>query len=455
MTKSRFWKNLHPLIRRKRKPIYEEDTNYAILNAIDKELEELEGETFKSRIQSSLKTATGFFLDEYGDFFGVFRRTDKENDEDYRDRIVEAIDIPRGTNNSIKRAIRSYLEDNTLGIEIYEPWEDIFYLNRPSSRLNGKHKMQGKYYHFAVIDIYIGSPFGEDIVSLINDYKPAGVTLFTTYDPSLGNIDGDLGEGWGAIPYVRTLAGDFENTLEMYTSLYQPLQGTISLSDAKTLNNIFDLNRSDLSGLDVLSGRYNVHNNRLHLVGTASEIEPNNSTLMKDMVLNTDNMDDEFYVGRDKQNNDQINVELRPTKQLYVTLNIDTYAELKYPNLDRFAGEYQELVKDSSVQVSFKTKRGVQLKLEVYDFKSFNWVDLDSNIATNRLEMFKARLDKDYKYLNDNQLMFLRVVAPIDVSVAIDHFRMDYKSSVREVELGYNIGGVTSHPIITTEEVTV
>lgn len=185
MSNSRFWKNLHPLLRRDRKAPYEDDANYAILHAIDKELEDLETETFKSRIQSSLKSATGYYLEEFGDFFGVFRRETTESDSKYRTRIIEELDVPRGTNESIKKAIKKYLEDNTIGVKVYEPWEDIFYLNRPDSKLNGTHKMQGEYYHFAVIHVYISTPFGEDIISLINDYKPAGVTLYVTYDPSV------------------------------------------------------------------------------------------------------------------------------------------------------------------------------------------------------------------------------------------------------------------------------
>lgn len=186
---SRFWKNLHPLIRRKRKKLYEDDTNFAILNAIDLELKDLESRTIKSKIQSSLKTSTGEFLDEYGEFFGVYREGGEVEDETYRERIIEKVNIPRGTNDSIKRAVRSYLKRNTVGIEVYEPWEDIFYLNNGGSTLNGKHKMQGEYYQFAVIDVYIGTPFEQDIVNIIDEYKPAGVKLYVTYDPNLSPIE--------------------------------------------------------------------------------------------------------------------------------------------------------------------------------------------------------------------------------------------------------------------------
>lgn len=448
MTRSRFWKNLHPLIRRDRKSPYEDDTNYAILNAIDNELKDLEEETFKSRIQSSLKTATGFFLDEYGDFFGVFRRKEDEEDEDYRERIVEAINVPRGTNDSIKKAIRSYLENNTLGIEIYEPWEDIFYLNRPPSRLNGKHKMQGKYYHFAVIDVYIGSPFGKDIVSLINDYKPAGVTLHTTYDPSLGDIDISGENYWGAIPYIHTLTKPIETTLEMYNSLYQPLSGRVKLSDSKLLNTIFNLNNSDINSEDVLSGNYSTSNSRLHIAGTAREFNPSNDSLMKDSMQNFELAEPEFYIGRDNLNKNQYKVKLRPTKQFCVTLNIDTLFGTNHPELDRFTGDYEEVIKNSSLQISVKAKLGNLIRLQYFDFNRDRWETLDSFIAQNSMGEFKVRLKDGNKYLNSNQLMYLRISVPKDMEITINHFHMDYVGGDSNTEMGYQFKVEPPHTLI-------
>lgn len=448
---SRFWKNLHPLIRRKRKPIYEDDTNFAILNAIDKELEDLEEETVRSKLQSSLKTATGSFLGEYGEFFGVFRRRKDEDDELYRERIIESVDIPRGTNDSIKRAVRRYLEKNTLGIEIYEPWKDIFYLNRNTSKLNGEHKLQGDYYHFAVIDVYIGSPFEKDIVKVIDEYKPAGVTLHTTYDPSLKPYDPESEGDQLAIPYVSLKMDYVEETLEFYDKLLQPLRGSIFMSDTKRLNKIFNLNLSKTSGVDVLSTGFGITGGGLHRVGTTSDLKLDQGTQMNEVVQKIDLLDSEFYINRDIIDDNTFEVRLRPTKQMYVILNVDELVQLRYPELNRFKGDYSHLLRDSNIQVTYQTETGETIELQAYNFKIKEWETLAKNVVKNGNNLLKTNLKDPGELLNENQLMVLRIKAFKDLKLNINSFKMDYESDVREVEVGNTIIPWKSHSIIVED----
>ena len=183
-----FLDKIHPLLKRTRQNKYS-DSNYAILNAIDKQLEEMELETIQSKSQSAIYTATGWFLDNaWGKWFGVKRKTG-ESDSDYRDRIIEKVNIPRGTVESVKYGIREFLENEYVGIEIYEPWEDIFYLNRVESRLNGKHHLIGEYYNYGVMDITVGETFPKDMLDVIDLFKPAGVTVHVNVDTNLPSND--------------------------------------------------------------------------------------------------------------------------------------------------------------------------------------------------------------------------------------------------------------------------
>lgn len=183
-----FLDKIHPLLKRTRENKYS-DSNYAILNAIDKQLEEMELETIQSKSQSAIYTATGWFLDNaWGNWFGVKRKTG-ESDSDYRDRIIEKVNVPRGTVESVKYGIREFLENEYIGIEIYEPWEDIFYLNRLSSRLNGKHHLIGEYYNYGVMDITVGETFPKDMLDVIDLFKPAGVTVHVNVDTNLPSND--------------------------------------------------------------------------------------------------------------------------------------------------------------------------------------------------------------------------------------------------------------------------
>lgn len=93
-----FLRNLHPLLRRDKNMKDNQDPNHALLDAMNSELEEVEQETIASKLQSSLKTATGEYLDNFGDWFGVYRK-DNESDEKYRQRIIDYLLLKRGTNN--------------------------------------------------------------------------------------------------------------------------------------------------------------------------------------------------------------------------------------------------------------------------------------------------------------------------------------------------------------------
>ncbi len=160
------------------------EANAAILAAIDDELKLTEADAISSRLDESLETATGKWLDEYGDIFGVVRQ-DNETDTAYRARIIQYILLDRGTIPAIKKAILAFLGDPNTYVNIYEPFNNIFFLNQ--SKLNGKDHILGEYYTTAVIDIFFANNFPYAVIDVVKKFKPAGVTVHLTRQPKAYN----------------------------------------------------------------------------------------------------------------------------------------------------------------------------------------------------------------------------------------------------------------------------
>ncbi|WZP35409.1 hypothetical protein [Enterococcus phage vB_Efs25_KEN11] len=259
---SNFYKNIHPLLRRGKKPNKYDDTNFAVLNALNYELTQAEQETIASKIHSSLETATGEYLDTWGDWFGVYRKDDW-NDEYYRKRIIRELLLKRATIPAIIDALLDFLNDNDAVIQIYEPWRNIFYTNK--SKLNGDDHLMGHYYRFAIIDISIDRPFPPEIVEIIKAFKPAGVLFYLRLDTSLNKNKTTVES-----PYVY-LDVTNKTDLEFLNGLYYDLRGNINLSDQRIQvveNNIFHTNNSMLNGEDVLAGAFDHGRGYIHLAST-------------------------------------------------------------------------------------------------------------------------------------------------------------------------------------------
>ena len=274
---SNFFRNIHPLLRRSKRPEKYDDTNFAVLNALNYELTQAEQETIASKIQSSLESATDTYLDTWGDWFGVYRK-DGWDDEYYRARIIRELLLKRGTIPAIIDALLDFLNDNDAVIQIYEPWRNIFYTNK--SKLNGDDHLMGYYYRFAIIDISIDRPFPPEIVEIIKAFKPAGVLFYLRLDTSLNKNKTTVES-----PYVY-LDVTNKTELEFLNGLYYDLRGNISLSDQRTQvvdNNIFHTNNSMLNGEDVLAGAFDHGRGYVHLAST---------TLLDYTPKSTDSMSD-------------------------------------------------------------------------------------------------------------------------------------------------------------------
>ena len=277
--------------RDKRKDEYD-DTNFSVLNALNYELTQAEQETIASKIQSSLESATGEYLDTWGDWFGVYRK-DGWDDDYYRGRIIRYLLLKRSTIPAIIDALIDFLEDNDAHIEIYEPWKNIFYTNK--SKLNGEDHLMGYYYRFAIIDISIDRSFPPEIIEVIRAFKPAGVLFYVRLDMSKNPSTTPVQYPFAFIDVSN------KTELDIMNGLTYDINGNINLTDQTeqvVTNDIFHTNRSLLNGDDVLAGSFTHDRGYLHLASTIilDDYLPKPEDTMTDVKLALGESNPDFYL---------------------------------------------------------------------------------------------------------------------------------------------------------------
>ena len=331
---SNFFRNIHPLLRRNKRPEKYDDTNFAVLNALNYELTRAEQETIASKIQSSLESATDTYLDTWGDWFGVYRK-DGWDDEYYRARIIRELLLKRGTIPAIIDALVDFLNDNDAVVQIYEPWRNIFYTNK--SKLNGDDHLMGYYYRFAIIDISIDRPFPPEIVEIIKAFKPAGVLFYLRLDTSLSKNKTTVES-----PYVY-LDVTNKTELEFLNGLYYDLRGNINLSDQRTQvvgNNIFHTNNSKLNGEDVLAGAFNHGRGYIHLASTTLlDYTPKATDSMSNLKTTLGEAGSDMYNQTKEKDGRTASIQVPATKNVHTlysnSLDFGDYDYSTAPNLMR------------------------------------------------------------------------------------------------------------------------
>ena len=331
---SNFFRNIHPLLRRNKRPEKYDDTNFAVLNALNYELTQAEQETIASKIQSSLESATDTYLDTWGDWFGVYRK-DGWDDEYYRARIIRELLLKRGTIPAIIDALVDFLSDNDAVVQIYEPWRNIFRTNK--SKLNGDDHLMGYYYRFAIIDISIDRPFPPEIVEIIKAFKPAGVLFYLRLDTSLAKNKTTVES-----PYVY-LDVTNKTELEFLNGLYYDLRGNINLSDQRKQvvgNNIFHTNNSKLNGEDVLAGAFNHGRGYIHLASTTLlDYTPKATDSMSNLKTTLGEAGSDMYNQTKEKDGRTASIQVPATKNVHTlysnSLDFGDYDYSTAPNLMR------------------------------------------------------------------------------------------------------------------------
>lgn len=298
--------------RGKRKDEYD-DTNFSVLNTLNYELTQAEQETIASKIQSSLESATGEYLDTWGDWFGVYRK-DGWDDDYYRERITRYLLLKRSTIPAIIDALVDFLNDNDARVEIYEPWKNIFYTNK--SKLNGEDHLMGYYYRFAIIDISIDRPFPPEIIEVIRAFKPAGVLFYVRLDVSKNPSTTPVQYPFAFIDVSN------KTELDIMNGLHYDIRGNINLSQQASdtvTNNIFHTNNSLLNGEDVLAGAFGHGRDLLHLasVTTLKDLKPTETMTFTDIKTELGEADNELYMQTKDSDNRVADITI-PKSPLYV-----------------------------------------------------------------------------------------------------------------------------------------
>jgi len=449
---SNFLKNLHPLLKRKKNPKDNKDPHYAIINMFSEELDNLEQETIDSKIQSSLGTATGKYLDIYGDWYGLVRKKN-ELDDTYRDRIIEYVLLKRGTNNSIIGAIKRFLEDEDVYVDIYEPFKNIFYTNK--SHLNGEDHLMGNYYRFAVIDITIGKSFPLEIIDEINKFKPAGVKVYFTYDGSY-----DLGEDkiitpvfYKGYPKVTTY-----QDVDIFRGYGRILYGHLNLGIAKVkdITDVFKTNNSLINSLDVLSGSATVGREFYNYAyQTQRKYEPTKedyvttiSTMFNQAI--GEELAKDFYTETSVRDNIKPELVLKGNnKRTNIHFNLDTIEYLRRKGivvsnlgmsereLTNYVSNYfGEVSLDLDIQAMVSPSNPVSVKLCIYDFESYSWVIVSRETLTLTEKNIGNKIGNLVDYLNDNLTIFIKLeVEPVkeDTELRIGYFDLTFRRYEKDV----------------------
>lgn len=122
---------------------------WAYMESVGKELGEAELSIAAMLDQMSLQTADDYWLDYWGEHFGV-ARSDGERDADYSKRIVIEVLRPRGNNKAIEAAIFERFAQKATVVDV------PMYRNQTNT-FNGAYFFNGApHYYNATEDVYYG-----------------------------------------------------------------------------------------------------------------------------------------------------------------------------------------------------------------------------------------------------------------------------------------------------------
>ncbi|THA88889.1 hypothetical protein E6A58_10065, partial [Histophilus somni] len=404
-----FLKNLHPLLRRDRNKKDNQDPNFALIDALNEEMNQVEKDAIESKLQSSLKTSTSEYLDKFGDWFGVYRKTD-EKDDVYRARIIKYLLLKRGTNNAIIDAIKDYLGRDDIDVSVYEPFTNIFYTNK--SHLNGEDHLMGYYYRFAVINVSIGDYFPVEIIDVINEFKPAGVTLYVTYDGASTIRGGAIIKWLDGLPKIETY-----QEFDRFTGYDDTFYGHINMNQSKDTDNsssdIFKTNHSLINSLDVLTGSSSVGRQYINYGYVTSYVyNPGMTSSVNQISASTKGRGQEvptdYYMYTSTKNNNTVELSMQTTSgvsYLYNNFNFRDYMSKYRPQVDLQSDEARRIVSDYIKELSIDyylsavipPDESIEIKLQVYDFSINRWL----TVSINNLSFYEKNIGSNIGYIKD------------------------------------------------------
>jgi hypothetical protein len=417
--------------------------NAAILAAIDRELTDTEQATIQSKLLLSLDTSSGEWLDQYGNLFGVLRK-DGEQDEDYRQRIINYVLLHRGTIPAIKDAIREFLQDYESEIEIYEPYTNVFMLNK--SKLNGEDHLLGHYYTVAVIDIKFSRPFPAGIIDVINEFKPAGVTVHLTFRPNGYNPDAPIvGDG---IPDDKRAS----QYLNLYTmaGLDDRIRGHLNLTARSRgegdESGLFILNSSKLNSTDRLAGSFSASNATYNIASySTTDLVFTEETTTANVLEQTEPLSSDFYTKTGQLTDAYASqtVSGNEATYLYFTLDAAAFLQSEYPTYLRElqpSGVYTKETYLSLMEhpsVLFYAKAAVPpanpttYQVQILNLSAGKWETLDTKQAHYKVVGGNTSVNNFSSSLSNSGLTFVRI------KIDPNPFVTQYDFQVHMFELGF------------------
>lgn len=151
----------------------------AVLGALDNALTDACTSTDDLRNELVISTATGSWLDQWGDWFGV-RRLIGESDSAFRSRILGTLTQDKLTIPALINLIKNALGQDTV-VTVTEPYTQTFLLG--SSKLSEARLMDGTYYRVGVVSFTVNKPITDSLTALLNTAKAAGTKIVVTYQP--------------------------------------------------------------------------------------------------------------------------------------------------------------------------------------------------------------------------------------------------------------------------------
>lgn len=181
---------------------------HAIIQSLYDAFIMVDGDIELMRLEMCLSTASGVWLDYWGDFFTVHRKLN-EPDSIYSRRIIEHVIRPKTTIPSLKEYIVEYLNDEYQtnytheDISIKEPWRDIGKLSHKGLLSKDTLFYSGDYYRHAVLDISIPERLTQELSDLVHSVKAAGVKIVWSFLNSYGIVTGFDEVNWAQADYHR------------------------------------------------------------------------------------------------------------------------------------------------------------------------------------------------------------------------------------------------------------
>lgn len=161
------------------------DVHSSVITALYNSFTTLEGDIDSAKLELSLLSASGKWLDYWGEFFCLPRLTD-ETDVVYRERILQEALSPKITPKALKNSIAHYLnrvheEDSwTLDdIGINEPFQDLMLLSHRGTLSDKAMIWSSDYYSHGIIEIVLpdAKELTPQLISFVNTIKASGIQV--------------------------------------------------------------------------------------------------------------------------------------------------------------------------------------------------------------------------------------------------------------------------------------